>query len=474
MPYISEALNAVLALIFVVTMVFVLLPLILQITYYMVKGKFRGENSTVIFREDLPSFTIIIPIYNEKIETLLNVVKDLVKQKYPKKLYEVIIVSDDEPGVFENIRDRVLAAMCSKLNINIVRRESRVGYKAGALNFALKISNKDYIIVLDADSRINETYLLNIANTILKRKCNVLMTRWEPSNVECSLLSEALSYTKKFLVETLFRKRYEILGYCSIAGSGFIISKDLLVRIGGFCEKCLLEDVELGLRLLSKGYRVCFANDIHTFLEVPSTYYAYRLQQERWAYGAAQLLRICWRRILRSEISGARKIENMLYLSQYFSSLSIALLNIFIPVFTVLFGKSAVAMSFMYSFTFWIVISLLYSILFLKYMRKLLSFTRALRILGRTAGLTFMLAPILAISSIKGLANLPSKWHVTPKGYYRVRGSEFAYELVFSIIIAAITLSMLMVYRVSAVSLWYLAQLVSITYWANMLFRGKI
>ena len=470
----SEALNAVLALILLIIMVFVLLPLILQITYYVVKGKFRGKNSTVVSNKDIPSFTIIIPIYNEKAETLLSIVEDLVRQKYPKKLYEVIIVSDDEPNVFENIRDHVLAVTDSKLNINIVRRESRKGYKAGALNFALKISNKDYVIVLDADSRINETYLLSIADAILKRKCNVLMTRWEPSNVECSLLSEALSYTKKFLVETLFRKRYEILGYCGIAGSGFVIPKDLLVKIGGFCEKCLLEDVELGLRLLSKGYNVCFANDIHTLLEVPSTYYAYRLQQERWAYGAAQLLRMYWRRILRSKMGSIRKIENILYLSQYFSSLSIVLLNIIIPVFTILFGKSVIAISFIYPFMFLIAVSLLYSILFLKYMRGLLSFIRALRILGRTAGLTFMLAPILAISSIKGLANLPFKWHVTPKGYYKVRGFKFTYELVFSIITTAITLYMLMVYGLSAISLWYLAQLAAIIYWANMLFRGKI
>ncbi len=474
MPYISEALNMLLALILVITMVFILLPLILQIAYYMIKGKFRGEKSTIIFGKDLPSFTIIIPIYNEKMETLLSAVEDLARQKYPKKLYEIVIVSDDEPDVFENIRDRVLAVVGSKLNIRIIRRESRRGYKAGALNFALKISNKDYIIVLDADSRVNETYLLNIANTILKRKCDVLMTRWEPSNVECSLLSEALSYTKKFLVETLFRKRYEILGYCGIAGSGFVIPKNILIEIGGFYEKCLLEDVELGLRLLSKGYRVCFANDIHTLLEVPSTYYAYRLQQERWAYGAAQLLRTYWRRILRSKIDSVKKIENILYLSQYFSSLSIVLLNILIPIFTVLFGKLVVAMSFIYSFMFWIVISLLYSVLFLKYVRGLLSFTRALRILGRTAGLTFMLAPTLAISSIKGLANLASEWHVTPKGYYRVRSFKFTYELVFSIIIAVITLLMLMVYGLSAVSLWYLAQLASIIYWANMLFRGKV
>jgi len=150
------------------------------------------------------------------------------------------------------------------------------------------------------------------------------------------------------------------------------------------------------------------------------------------------------------------------------------LLNIIIPVFTILFGKSVIAISFIYPFMFLIAVSLLYSILFLKYMRGLLSFIRALRILGRTAGLTFMLAPILAISSIKGLANLPFKWHVTPKGYYKVRGFKFTYELVFSIITTAITLYMLMVYGLSAISLWYLAQLAAIIYWANMLFRGKI
>ena len=317
-------------------------------------------------------------------------------------------------------------------------------------------------------------YLLNIANTILRRRCNILMTRWKPLNAKYSLLSEALSYAKEFLVESLFKKRCENFGYCSIAGSGFVISKNLLTKIGGFCEKCLLEDVELSLRLLIKGYSVCFVNDIHTLLEVPSTYYAYRLQQERWAYGAAQLLRMYWKRILNSKMDIVKKIENILYLSQYFSSLSIVLLNIIVFMSTILLEKSTVLASFMYPFVLWIIVSLLYSTLFLKYLRKSLNSIKALRILGRTAGLTFMLAPVLATSSIKGLFNLPFKWHVTPKGRYRIRNFKFTYELVFSISILIITLYILKIYGISTISLWYLAQLASTIYWANMLFRGKV
>jgi len=440
----------------------------------MVRGR-RKLCSSNIAAETYPEITIIVPIRNENLDTILGLIDNILKLNYPKEYFEVIIVSDDERRYFEIIREAVFKKIRNKnVKLSIVRRPVNVGYKAGALNYALKFSKGEYIVVLDADSRFSSDYLVKLVKVVSESKCDAVMSKWVPSNINNSLLSEALGYVKKFVVETLFKRRFMSLGYCSIAGSGFIIKKNVLFKLGGFNEKSILEDVELGLKMLISGLKVCFCESVSTYLEVPSTFYAYKIQQERWAYGSSQLLREYFTKILRSKMSFLKKIENLTYLSQYLSPFFLIMLNVLILLLTFMLEKDIISYVFNYAFALWLLVSGSYALIFTKYFKGKMGYFRTLRILGRTAGLTFMLAPLLAFSVIKGLFNLPFKWHVTPKGLCMVSREKYVYEISFLFIFFLLTMLVAYIYGYATVTLWYILQLSSIIYSVNMLFRGKV
>jgi cellulose synthase/poly-beta-1,6-N-acetylglucosamine synthase-like glycosyltransferase len=122
----------------------------------------RGEEAKKVKAKlkEYPKTTIIIPVRNEEATTIIELLKALSKQTYPKDKMEIIIVSDDTEQKFKEIRDKIMEATCVKeLEVKIYRREEPRGFKAGALNYALKRSNGKYVVVFDADTIPKETFL---------------------------------------------------------------------------------------------------------------------------------------------------------------------------------------------------------------------------------------------------------------------------------------------------------------------------
>ena len=68
-----------------------------------------------------------------------------------------------------------------------------------------------------------------------------------------------------------------------IPGRNFIISKDMLLELGGFHE-VLTEDVNLSYRLQKKGKRIGYCSSAVTYETVPVKLKNFWKQQERW-YG---------------------------------------------------------------------------------------------------------------------------------------------------------------------------------------------
>lgn len=75
-------------------------------------------------------------------------------------------------------------------------------------------------------------------------------------------------------------------------------------------EWCICEDAELGLRLLEKGYQLIYVPESYGRGIVPPSFAAYKSQRNRWAYGAAKILRHHWRSLLglrRSELTARQR-----------------------------------------------------------------------------------------------------------------------------------------------------------------------
>lgn len=472
--------EALLVSLFVMLQLSLSLPLILQSMYYISSLKSEKENKFKSNR--LPRLSVIVPIRNEKPELIMRLLKSIANADYDLGRLEVIIVSDDPRNQFLKIKNRIYDLKNSlPYEISIFHRERPQGFKAGALNYALKYVKGEIIVVFDADTIVPKNFFIKAINKMIGENFDALMVKWSPLNPKETLLSEAIGQMQLFSFKTLFEGRFNTFGYCCIAGSGFLIRKIVLEEMGGFNEKCLLEDVDLGLRLFLKKYKIGYQPSNYVMLEVPSTYIAYRGQQERWAYGAIQLIKKYLIKILASKRNFTSRIEYILYLSQYASSIFLLIYTLLAFSMLYLSTVKYALQLFLPSLLLWFIITMFYSTTFIDYCmaKGKLSFFKSLRILGRTTGLTYFMLIRLILSILKAVVGKSFYWHVTPKGNIlekkrKTDVSEIICEITYSALMFTLMSISFLKSGFNAITFWMILQSLPSIYSIHMILSGKV
>ena len=95
-----------------------------------------------------PSLTAVIPVYNEKEECLLKVIKDLNKVlKSTKLTYEIIVVDDCSDKVNYGFNEEEIIKISK---VKLIRHKVNRGYGA-SLKTGINNSRYDWILITDAD-----------------------------------------------------------------------------------------------------------------------------------------------------------------------------------------------------------------------------------------------------------------------------------------------------------------------------------
>jgi cellulose synthase/poly-beta-1,6-N-acetylglucosamine synthase-like glycosyltransferase len=253
-----------------------------------------------------PFISVQVAAYNEKrvIERLLVALSQL---EYPE--YEVIVV-DDSTDDSKQILDRWV----STPRFKILHRNSRAGYKGGALREAMKVMDPraEYVVIFDADSvpfpdaldRFLPHFYYENGNGNsngqgraeadedghrqheYKRRENVAAVQsyqWHVLNKSESWLTEAVraEYAGSYMVERPFQDAVGSLKM--VAGTAYMIRADLLREIGWGTS--ITEDWELTLKLYARGYKVAYTPWAETPAECVSTFSRLARQRMRWAEG---------------------------------------------------------------------------------------------------------------------------------------------------------------------------------------------
>ena len=108
------------------------------------------------------SIALIIPIYKENDNLVINTLKHILDLDYPKDKLDIYLAHDGELN--NNLID-----YSSKNNINYVNRKVRLNFKAEAINNIIKNINNPYFFVIDADHILREKSL-KVAMSIAKKE----------------------------------------------------------------------------------------------------------------------------------------------------------------------------------------------------------------------------------------------------------------------------------------------------------------
>jgi cellulose synthase/poly-beta-1,6-N-acetylglucosamine synthase-like glycosyltransferase len=285
--------------------------------YHMMRLFFRHRHASpppMAQFEELPGITVQLPLYNEYhvIDRLLEAVNAL---NYPRDRLEVQVLDDseDETAARAELISKRLAA--KGLDIQYIHRNSREGFKAGALEAGLKRAKHDFLLILDADFVPTPQILLQTVHYFTDPQIGMVQMRWGHLNRTYSLLTriQSIFLDGHMMIEHTARNRSGC--FFNFNGTAGIWRRQSIVDAGGWEHDTLTEDLDLSYRAQLAGWKFLFLPEIEVPAELPVEINAFKTQQHRWTKGAVQTAKKILPRVWRSDLSLRIKLEATFHLT---------------------------------------------------------------------------------------------------------------------------------------------------------------
>ncbi|MBK1708523.1 MULTISPECIES: glycosyltransferase [Marichromatium] len=247
----------------------------------------------------LPLVSVQVPAYNEPPELLIETLDALAALDYPR--FEVLVIDN-------NTKDeavwRPVEAHCARLGarFRFFHVAPLEGYKAGALNFALRHTHPDaeVVAVIDADYIVSPNWLRDLVPAFADPEVGIVQAPQDYRDADQNAFKAMCmaEYRGFFHIGMVTRnERNAIIQH----GTMTMIRRGPL-EDGGWSEWCITEDAELGLRVFEAGHKALYIPCTYGRGLMPDTFSDFKKQRYRWAYGAVRILIHHWR-----ELFGLRK-----------------------------------------------------------------------------------------------------------------------------------------------------------------------
>ena len=322
--------------------------------------------------ERYPFVSIHIPFYNEK-RVAERILKATTALEYPN--YEVIVADDSTDETTQIVQQFATDNNQQTTDnkgpvVKVIHRETREGFKGGALQKALENTDPrtEYILILDADFipfPDTITSFLKYFSKLGGGLDNVHQTKvaavqgyqWHVLNKSENWITRGVrtEYAGSYVVERSGVEVYQ--GLKMIAGSVYMIRADILRQYGW--GRSITEDFQLTLRLYADGYKVVYTPYIQAPSECVSTIRRLVRQRMRWAEGHSFNVKKMFAKLIRSKAMTVKEKLEFLYLAPYYLQatffmigtiswfLSEAVFKVHLPFWTQTFGWSLVLTNFL-------------------------------------------------------------------------------------------------------------------------------
>ena len=251
--------------------------LIVLISSILARKKEKGQILSSL--KGTPLVSIIVPAYNEEINAVSSI-NNLLRCDYPN--FNIIFIND---GSTDNTLEVVKAAFRDNGLVTILDKQN--GGKASALNYGIASTNANYVVCIDADTKLktdavsklmmhfNDAAVGAVAGNVKVGNEVNLMTRWQ-----------SIEYTTS---QNIDRKAFGYFNSITVVpGAIGAFSKLAIDDAGGFTSDTLAEDCDLTIRILRCGYTIANENKAIALTEAPETLKQFMSQRFRWTFGVLQ------------------------------------------------------------------------------------------------------------------------------------------------------------------------------------------
>jgi len=258
--------------------------------------------------------TIQLPLYNEfyVVDRLINAICAI---DYPKELLEIQVLDDSTDETVNLVAKMVSQKQKEGFNIFHIRRNSRKGFKAGALKEGMKTAKGDYIAIFDADFIPKKNFLKKTLSFFNDDNVGMVQTRWEHLNGDYSLLTkaQALALDGHFVIEQSVRNKAGF--FINFNGTGGVWKRKCIEDAGNWHDDTLTEDLDLSYRAQLNGWKFIFLKDFTSPAELPSEINALKSQQFRWTKGAIETAKKILPLVWKSNVPLRVKLQSTFHLT---------------------------------------------------------------------------------------------------------------------------------------------------------------
>jgi len=283
--------------------------------------------------EAWPVVTVQLPVYNE-LYVVKRLIDAVVRLDYPRDRLQIQVLDDSTDETTRLAGARVAHHRERGVDIELVHRQDRRGFKAGALSQGLETARGEFIAIFDADFVPPVDFLRRtIPHLVADDQLGFVQTRWGYLNADYSALARAqtIALDGHFVVEHLARNRNGLL--MNFNGTAGVWRLAAIESGGGWQSDTLIEDVDLSFRAQLAGWQALYLPDVECPAELPPQVAAFKRQQARWATGAAQCLVKLAAPLLQSSLAWPARLEGLLHLSVWISHpMSLLLLLLTLPM----------------------------------------------------------------------------------------------------------------------------------------------
>lgn len=317
-------------LILVVLFLYSFHPYLLIYYYFKFRKRIHGSGEKEL--KAYPVVTIQLPIFNEKY-VVNRLIKNVAAMDYPREKMEIQILDDSNDETVTIAANLAKQYQAKGYDIKHIRRGTRDGFKAGALQYGLEQARGEFLAIFDADFIPPPDFLIKLLPEFDGPDIGGVQARWGHLNPDDSYLTraQAIGLDNHFIIEQELRSQAEF--FINFNGTCGIWSKNAIRDAGGWHGDTLAEDLDLSYRVQLRGWRIRFRGDYNVPGELPDTADSFRIQQNRWAKGTIQVAIKLLPKVLKSPMKPLAKYEAFVHMTCHLNFIAMLGLAIFsLPV----------------------------------------------------------------------------------------------------------------------------------------------
>jgi cellulose synthase/poly-beta-1,6-N-acetylglucosamine synthase-like glycosyltransferase len=233
-------------------------------------------------KEIYPLVSIIVPAFNEEVNAVSSL-QNLLQCNYPN--FNIFFIDD---GSTDATYKKVNEVFLNHPKIQLLTKPN--GGKASALNYGIMQTSAEYVVCIDADTKLAPTAVSMLMQSFFQSPNENIgaVAGIVKTGNEINILTkwQSIEYTTS---QNFDRKAFAFVNAISVIPGAIGAFKTKAIEdAGGFTSDTLAEDCDITIRILKAGYIIANQPLAVAYTEVPETLKQFNKQRFRWTFGVMQ------------------------------------------------------------------------------------------------------------------------------------------------------------------------------------------